>query len=70
MTADEVLRTVAAMPQADWIKTQTGIAEMLAAQFSPTEVAEIQSALDEADLEMARGEQLTGSEMRRHFGLP
>jgi hypothetical protein len=69
MTADEVIETVAAMPREDWLKIQSGIAEMLAARLAPEEVSEIQDALAESDAEFARGEGLTGVEVRRRLGL-
>ena len=69
MTADEVLETVASMPSEDWLKIQTGIAEMFAARFSSNEVSEIRDALTEADAEFARGEAVTGAEARRQLGL-
>lgn len=69
MTTKEVLETVAAMPAADWMEIQSGIAEMLAARFSASEVAEVSEALAEAEAELDRGEGLTADEVRRHFGL-
>jgi hypothetical protein len=69
MTAREVLENVATMPSEEWLKIQSGIAEMLAARFSADEVSEIQEALAEADAEFARGEGISSKEMRRHFGL-
>jgi hypothetical protein len=69
MTAKEVLETVAAMPTADWMKIQSGIAELLAARFSAGEVAEVREALAEAEAELERGEGFSGDEVRRHFGL-
>ena len=69
MTADEVIETVAAMPSADWLKIQAGLAEMVASRFSGDEVSEIRAALAEADAEFARGEALSGAEVRRQLGL-
>ena len=69
MTPDEVLETVASMPSKDWLKIQAGIAEMFTARFSADEVSEIRSALAEADAEFARGEALTGAEVRRQLGV-
>ena len=69
MTADEVIATVAAMPSADWLKIQAGLAEMVASRFSGDEVSEIRDALAEADAEFARGEALSGAEARRRLGL-
>jgi hypothetical protein len=69
MTADEVLENIAAMPSEDWLKIQSGIAEMLAARFSDEETFEIQEALAEADEEFARGEGIGIAEMRRCLGL-
>ena len=51
------------------LKIQAGIAEMFAARFSTDEVSEIRDALAEADAEFARGEALTGAEVRRQLGL-
>ena len=69
MTTQEVLQTVATMPCEDWMKIQSGIAEMLSARFSEGESAEIREALAEAETELARGEGFTSGDMRRHFGL-
>ena len=69
MTAQEVLQTVAAMPSEDWVKIQSGIAEMLSARFSEAETTEIREALAEAETELARGEGLSSGDMRRHFRL-
>ena len=69
MTANEVLETVASMPSEDWLKIQAGIAEMFTARFSTDEVSEIRDALAEADAEFARGEAMTGAEVRRQLGL-
>ena len=69
MTADEVIETVAAMPREDWLKIQSGIAEMFAARLSAEELSEILNALAEADAEFARGEALSGAEVRRQLGL-
>lgn len=69
MTAKEILESVAAMPAADWMEIQSGIAEMLAARFSAGEIAEVREALSEAEAELDRGEGLSGDEMRRNFGL-
>ena len=47
MTAKDVLQTVAQMPQEEWMKIQRGLAEMICAQFTSGEVAEIRQALSE-----------------------
>ncbi len=70
MNAQEVLATVAAMPSEEWMKIQTGIAEMLAARFSSEETSVIREALSEAEAEFVRGEVLREDDVRRHFGLP
>ena len=69
MTADEVIETVAAMPSADWLKIQAGLAEMVASRFSRDDASEILDALAEADTEFARGEAMSGAEVRRQLGL-
>ena len=69
MTADEVIATVAAMPSADWLKIQAGLAEMVASRFSRDDVSEIRPALAEADAELARGDAMTCPGVRRHLGL-
>lgn len=69
MTTQEVLEGVKAMPVSEWLKIQTGIAELLAARLSAEEAAEIRDALNEAGTEFARGEGVSRDEMRRHFGL-
>jgi len=56
MNAQEVLATVAKLPSEEWMKIQSGIAEMLAARFSEGETTEIREALAEAEAEFARGE--------------
>lgn len=69
MSTQEVLATVATMPREEWMKIQTGIAEMLAARFSSEETSVIRGALTEAEAEFARGDVLREGDMRRHFGL-
>jgi hypothetical protein len=69
MTAQQVLDVVANMQREDWMKIQCGIADMMAADFSPEEVAEIKTALDESDAEIARGEVLTSEQLRKQLGL-
>jgi hypothetical protein len=69
MTAKEVLENVATMPSEEWLKIQSGIAEMLAARFSTEETSEIGKALAEAEGEFARGEGISSEEIRRRFGL-
>ena len=69
MTTKEVLETVATMPPEEWMKIQSGIAEMLAARFTVEETSEIHEALAEAEAEFARGEAIGAEEMRRRFGL-
>ncbi len=70
MNAQEVLAAVAALPSEEWMKIQTGIAEMLAARFSSDETLVIREALSEAEAEFARGDVLREVDVRRHFGLP
>ena len=67
MTTQEVLETVAAMPSEEWMKIQSGIAEMVAARFSAEETSEIREALAEAEAEFERGEGIGSEEMRRRF---
>jgi hypothetical protein len=69
VSADEVIEKVASMRSEDWLKIQSGIAEMLAVRFAGSEASEIREALAEAEAEFSRGEGLSGDEMRRHFGL-
>ena len=69
MTAKEVLETVATMPSEEWLKIQTGIAEMLVSRFSTDETSGIRDALDEAEAEFNRGEGMSSREMHRRFGL-
>lgn len=69
MTTQEVLEGVKAMPVSEWLKIQAEIAELLAARLSAEETAEIRDALNEAETEFARGEGVSGDEMRRHFAL-
>ncbi len=69
MTASEVLETVASMPREDWLKIQHGIADLLTAQLSANEAAQIRDALAEADGEFARGDALTGADLRRQLGI-
>jgi hypothetical protein len=70
MTVKEVLNTVASMPQEDWMEIQNGIAKLLASEFSRNDRAEINSALEEAESEFARGEGLQSLEIRRRLELP
>jgi len=69
MTAQEVIKTVAAMPQEDWMKIQCGIADLITARFSSDEVSEIREALAEAEAEFGRGEGLGREEVRKQLGL-
>ena len=69
MTTKQVLEIVAAMPTEEWMKIQSGIAEMVAARFSAEETSEIREALADAETEFARGEGIGSKEMRRRFGL-
>ncbi len=70
MTTQEVIQTVATMPQEEWVKIQRGIADLIAAKFSIGEIAEIREALAEAEAEFERGEGLSGTELRKQLGLP
>jgi hypothetical protein len=69
MTAQEVLKTVAAMPREDWMKIQSGIADLMAADFSPEEVTEIRAALEESEAQFERGEGMTIEEARKRLDL-
>ena len=69
MTAQEVLETVATMPQEDWMKIQCGIADLITAKLSSEEIAEIREALAEAEAEFERGEGLGSEAIRRQLGL-
>jgi hypothetical protein len=69
MTVEQVLENVAVMPSEDWLKIQSGIAEMLFARFSAEEVSEIDQALAESEAEFARGEGVSIDEMRGRLGL-
>jgi hypothetical protein len=70
MSPQQILKEAADLSQEDLIELQCGIAELMASRFSPEEIAEINRALDEADAEFARGESLSGAEMRRSICLP
>jgi hypothetical protein len=69
VTAQEVLNTVASMPREDWMKIQSGIADMIAADFSPEEVSEIRAALEESEAQFNRGEGMSIEEARNKLGL-
>jgi hypothetical protein len=69
MTAQEVIKTVATMPQEDWMKIQCGIAELITARFSSDEASEIRDALAEAEAEFERGKGLSSEEIRKQLGL-
>jgi DNA-binding FadR family transcriptional regulator len=69
MTAQEVLKTVAEMPQEDLMMIQVGIADLIAQRFSPEEIAEIQSALAESEAQFNRGEGIDSETLRRQLGL-
>jgi hypothetical protein len=69
MTAQQVLEAVANMPREDWMKIQSGIADMMAADFSPEEVIEIRAALDESEAQFERGEGMSIEEARKRLGI-
>ena len=69
MTAKEVLEAVAAMPSEEWMRIQSGIAEMIVSRLSDEETAEIHEALTEAETQFAKGKGVGGQEVRRLFGL-
>ena len=69
MTTQEVIETVATMPQEEWMKIQCGIADLITARFSSEEVADIRKALAEAEAEFERGEGLSSEMMRKQLGL-
>jgi len=69
MTVEQVLENVAGMPSEDWLKIQSGIADMLLSRFSAEEVSEIDQALAESEAEFARGEGISIDEMRGRLGL-
>jgi hypothetical protein len=69
MTAQEVLKVMAGMSEEDLLAVQSGIAEMMAARFSPGDIAEINHALDEADAEFARGEGMSSAALRKQLGV-
>ena len=69
MTAKDVLKTVAEMPQEEWMKIQRGLADMICARFTSGEAAEIRQALSEAEAEFGRGEGLDPEAARRRLGL-
>lgn len=70
MTAQEILDQVAALPREDWVKIQTGIAELLIGQLDQNEISGIRNALQEAEAEYGRGEGMDSKTLRRHLGLP
>lgn len=69
VTAQDILRTVAGMPQEEWMKIQRGLADMITARFSSGDAEEIRRALAESEAEFARGEGMNGDEARRRLGL-
>jgi hypothetical protein len=69
MTAKDVLKTVAEMPQEEWMKIQRGLADMIQARFSSEESEEIRQALAESEAEYERGEGVDADEARRRLGL-
>jgi hypothetical protein len=69
MTAEQALGTAAAMPAEDWLKIRSGIAGLLAANFSGGERTEIESALAQAQAEFSRGEAIGIQDLRRYCGL-
>ena len=69
MTAQEVIKTVAAMPEEDWMKIQCGIAELITAKFSTEEITDIRKALAEAEGEFERGEGLSSEAIRKQLGI-
>ncbi len=69
MTAQEVLEIVAKMTYEDWVRINQGIADMIVAQFSPEEIAEIDAALKESEAEIERGEVFTAEQVKKRLGL-
>jgi hypothetical protein len=69
VTTQGILEAVAALPSEEWMKIQSGIAEMLAARFAKNDAEEIGEALAVAEAEFARGEGIESGEIRRRFGL-
>lgn len=69
MTAEEVLETFVTMPREELQKLQSGIEQILANEFSPEEVSEIQEALNGPDAQFERGEFYSVDEIRAHFGV-
>ncbi len=69
MTVEQVLRAVAEMPRDDWMRIQCGLAEMISAQFTSAEKADILHALAETEAEFERGEGLDEQAARRRLGL-
>jgi len=69
MTAQDVLKTVADMPQEELAAIQQGIANIIISRFSPDEIAEIRAALSEAEAEIDRGETLSHEEVLKRLGF-
>ena len=69
MTAEEVVETVAALPALDWLKIQSGLAEMVVTRFSASELTETCAALAEAEAEFTKGSSMTGAEDRVRLGI-
>jgi hypothetical protein len=64
ITPQEVIETVAAMPQEDWMKIQCGIADLITARLSSEEIVEIRVALAEAEAEFERGEGMSSETIK------
>ena len=69
MSTQEILETIKKLPVEDWIRIQSGLAEMLSSEFSEEEVADVAEALREADQDFTQGRVASSAEMRHHFGL-
>jgi hypothetical protein len=69
MTSEELLQAAATLPPEEWMKIQSGLADMICAQFSTAETSEIRAALAEAEAEFDRGEGLDLEAVKRWLGL-
>ena len=69
MSAGEILEKIREMPLEDWLRIQSGIAELLASSLSQGEREQIAEALQQADEDFAHARVSISDDLRRHFGL-
>lgn len=69
MSVEEVIARVAELPREEWGKVQSGIADLMAAELTSGDVAEVREALAAAEGEFRDGAGGSAEEVRKVFGL-